>query len=479
MIYDVIIIGCGVVGGSVAYELSHYDVKALVLEAENDIATGTTKANSGIVHGGYDPKPGTLMAKLNVIGANLMEQYCEKLNVPYKKTGSLVVAFNQDELKTIKKLYNRGIENGVLGLEILSGEQVAEKEPNLAKVAGALYSKNAGVVSPWELALGLSEFSATNGVEFKLNSKVLHIEQNGDVFVVKTKDNTFETKNIVNCAGLNADAIHDMMSETRFKTEAQRGQYFLLDSSQNNLVSHVIFQCPNELGKGILVSPTAHGNIIIGPDNQTVEGNDVSVTREGLSFIEQAAKKSVPNIDVRSSIRNFAGVRSVIENYDDFLIQETKKGFFEACGIKSPGLVSSIAIGKYIVELMEKSRGTLNKKQVVDYKRNFVYFKHLSTKQRDKLIKQNPSYGRIICRCETVTEGEVIDALNSPIRPVSVDGVKRRCAAGSGRCQGGFCSPRVMELISEYNGVSLDEIPLDKEGSYITTGDTKGENKDV
>ncbi len=478
LVFDVVIIGGGVVGCAIAYELSRYDVKTALIEAENDIATGTTKANSGIVHAGYDPKPGTLMAKLNVVGANAMEQYCDNLNVPYKKCGSLVLAFEQEEMKEVQKLYERGKENGVHGLEIWNGERVAREEPNLAKVEGALYCANAGVVSPWELALGLAEFSAKNGVEFSLSNPVISIKKDGEIYTVTTEKQSFKTKNIVNAAGLNCEKIHNMVLPQRYKTSAHKGQYFLLDNSQNDIVKHVIFQCPNKLGKGVLVSPTAHGNIIVGPDSQEVDGNDSSVTRDGLSFVSIAAKKSVPSLDLSTSIRNFAGVRSIIDQ-EDFLVEKTADGFFEAAGIKSPGLVSAIGIGKYMLDLLEKNGLMLCEKEIVEHSRKYVDFKHMSAKQRKNLVEQDPSYGRIICRCESVTEGEVIDALKSPIKPVSVDGIKRRCAAGSGRCQGGFCSPRVMELISKHNDVSLDDIPQDKSGSFITTGNTKGGSRDV
>ncbi len=478
MVLDVIIIGGGVVGCAIAYEISRYDVKTLLIEAENDIATGTTKANSGIVHAGYDPKPGTLMAKLNVVGANAMEQYCNKLNVPYKKCGSLVLAFENQEMKELEKLYNRGIENKVFGLEMWDGEKVASEEPNLAKVEGALYCENAGVVSPWELALGLAEFAAKNGVQFSLSNPVISIKKDDDIYIVTTEKQSFKTKNIINAAGLNCEKIHNMVLPAKYKTSAHKGQYFLLDSSQNDLVKHVIFQCPNKLGKGILVSPTAHGNIIIGPDSTEVNGNDTSVTRDGLALVAKVAKKSVPSLDLSTTIRNFAGVRSIIDQ-EDFLVEQTSNGFFEAAGIKSPGLVSAIGIGKYMLELLEKSGLELAKKAIVEHSRKYVDFKHMSASQRKKLIEQDPSYGRIICRCESVTEGEVIDALNSPIKPVSLDGIKRRCAAGSGRCQGGFCSPRVMELIAKHGGVGLDDIPQDKSGSFITTGDTKGGSRDV
>jgi len=474
--YDVAIIGCGIIGAATAYELSRYDLKIAVLEKENDIADGTTKANSAIVHAGYDPEPGTAMARLNVLGNSMTEEIAKKLSVHYEKCGSLVLAFNEDDLHTIYRLYRQGVINGVPGIQVLNARQTLDMEPNLsAEIKGALYAPSGAIVNPWELCIAMADTAKRNGADFFLNSKVDRIERTGTAYHLYCGDKMYEAARVVNAAGLHSDDVHNLIADPEFRIIPSKGQYYLLDKSQGGLVSRVIFQCPSKVGKGVLVSPTVHGNLIVGPD--AVEGmddDDVSTTQAGLDFVRETAVRSVPGINFRESIRNFAGVRAQSE-HKDFIIEESKtaKGFISLAGIKSPGLTSAPAIALECVKILESTGVYLKKKEKFIDERKKVNFKALSPDEKEALIEKNPLYGRVICRCETVTEGEIVDAIHSPITPRTVDAIKKRCNAGMGRCQGGFCGPRVQEILARELGIPLEEVLLNKQGTYILTGETK------
>lgn len=473
---NVVIIGCGVIGAATAFELSKYDVNVTIIEAQNDVAMGTTKANSAILHAGYDPEPGTLMAKLNVEGVKLAKEVCEKLDVPYSQCGSLVLAFDDEDVKTVETLYARGNENGVPDMEIWDTAKILEKEPNLsAEVKSALYAPSAAIVSPWEFALAMAETAVQNGAKIMLNSKVTAIDKKDGGYLVHTTNGDVEADYVVNAAGVHCEEIHNMVAALAFKTQANRGEYYLLDKSEGQCVNHVVFQCPTKVGKGVLVSPTVHGNLIVGPSAEDVEdGDNVACTSDALANVGNAARKSVPNINLRASIRNFAGNRALTD-HSDFIIEEAEgaKGFVDLAGIKSPGLSSACAIGKMAVEILGNSGLELNEKDNFICERKKVRFKELSVEEKQKAIAQNSAYGTVICRCETITLGEILDTLNTPIPPHSVDGVKRRCNAGMGRCQGGFCGPRVVEILSKELGISPLEITQDQSGSYILTNETK------
>ena len=473
--YDVAIIGAGITGCAIAYELGKYNVKAVIVEKENDVSVGTTKANSAIIHGGYDPKPGTKMAESNIKGNVYTKELCEKLDVPYKQIGALVVAFSEEEKKTLEELKQRGITNGVPDMEIWDKEKLLKEEPNLSdKAVAALSSPNVGIVSPWELALALAETAVLNGVEVKLNTEVSGIEKENDTYKIETNNGVIEAKYICNAAGVFADKVNEMCNEKTFEITPNKGEYYLMDKSQGNLVNHVIFQCPNEKGKGVLVAPTVHGNLIVGPDSQPSAANDVSTTKQGLDFVRNTALKSVPGINFRESIRNFAGVRARTADHD-FHIYEDKnnKGFINIAGMQSPGLSSACAIAPDILKMLENSGLTLEAKEDIVDERHIDRFKHLSHEDREKLVEKNPAFGKIICRCETITEGEIINAVHRPIPATSIDAVKRRCNAGMGRCQGGFCGPRVQEIIARELNKPLADIPQDRLGTNIITGETK------
>ncbi|QQO08421.1 NAD(P)/FAD-dependent oxidoreductase [Breznakiella homolactica] len=474
--FDVIVIGCGIAGAAAAYELSKYRLSVAVLEKENDVACGATKANSAIIHAGYDPEPGTLMAKLNAEGTELAGQLFEQLDIPHRRCGSLVVAFSPEETAVLEELYGRGISNGVPGLELLGPEELRRLEPNLSKsAAGALLAKSAMIVSPWEYALALAETAVRNGTKLFLSSEVLGITRSADSWQVLTRSGTYCARYVVNAAGINADVIHNMAAAPDFTITPDRGEYYLLDKSEGQCVSHVIFQCPSLKGKGTLVSPTVHGNLIVGPNNETPRGrDDVAVTGDGLAEVASKARISVPDLNLRANIRNFSGIRAVADK-PDFIIAEAPDapGFIDIAGIKSPGLSAAPAIARYALEILRAAGLTLTEKESFIAARRRLRFAELDPREKTELVRKNPAYGQVVCRCETVTEGEIIDALNSPIPPVTLDGVKRRCNPGMGRCQGGFCSPRVLQLLAEHHRMDPTEILQDREGSVILTGETK------
>ena len=442
--FDVAIIGCGVIGAATAYTLARYQLKVLVLEAENDVADGTTKANSAIIHAGYDPEPGTRMARLDVLGNRLAGEICERLDVPFKRNGSLVLAFSEEEIPHLKKLYSNGVANGVPGIRLLDAAQVRELEPNLSdRVVAALYAPSAGVISPWEYALAMAQVAVRNGVRLERGSRVTAIRKlEGEGYELHTGTGDYQARRVINAAGLHSEEIHNMVAPPSFHIQPTRGQYYLLDKSEGSRVNCVIFQCPTKLGAA------------------------------ALEQVAELGRKSVPSVDLRASIRNFAGVRANSDR-GDFVIEEAAPGFIDLAGIKSPGLSSAPAIALEAVELLKGTGLELREDpDFVDGRRR-PRFKELSEAEKRALIAKDPAYGRVICRCETVTEGEILEAVRAPIPPVSVDGVKRRCSAGMGRCQGGFCGPRVLEILSRELHRDPTEILKDKAGTVILTGQTK------
>ncbi|MGL4392521.1 MAG: NAD(P)/FAD-dependent oxidoreductase [Fusobacteriaceae bacterium] len=481
--YDVLIIGAGISGASIARELSRYDLNVAVLDKENDISNGTTKANSAIVHAGYDPLPNTLMAKYNAIGNSMYPKICEELGVPFKNCGSLVLAFDEEDMKHVKNLYEQGIKNKIPQLEILDKKKVYELEPNLQDgVVGALYAKTAGIVGPWELTIAMMEDAIINGVKLLLNNEVIGIKKSGDNFEVEIKNSNkdenltekFMTRKIINCAGIYADKIHDMIAAKTFEIHPRKGQYFVLDKSQGEKVGRTIFKCPTEMGKGVLISPTVHGNLLVGPDSLDVKDKEeLSTSSDRLNFIREASVHSVKNIEFRESIRTFSGLRAESDT-KDFIVGETKdeKGFFDVAGIKSPGLTAAPAIAKEIADILQEDLKPAKKSNIKKIKQE-KHFMELSEKEKSEKIKSDPSYGKIVCRCEMITEGEIKAAIKRPAGATTIDGVKKRCRPGMGRCQGGFCGPRVQEIISHELKIPMEKIFLDKQGSYILTGRTK------
>lgn len=474
--YDVVIIGAGVIGASIFRELTKYNLKIAVVEKENDVAMGATKANSAIIHAGYDPRVGSLMAKYNVKGNEMFESLCKELSVPFKRIGSLVLAFNNEELNLINTLFINGKNNGVKNLKILSRDEVLLLEPNISKdIIGALYAPTSGIVGPFEYTIALMENGYQNGGEVILESEVVSIIKNNN-FIIKTKDGKeIKSRYVVNAAGVYADKIHNMICKEKFKIVPRKGEYFVMDKSQGTIVNHTIFQCPSRLGKGILVTPTVHGNLLVGPNAVDLEDKEsLSTTSEGLSYIRKASIKTTNKINFRESIRNFSGLRAT-SDIDDFIIGEDSqvRGFIDIAGIKSPGLSSAPAIAEDVVKILLNSGLKLIKNDSFTGARTNVRLTDLLSSEKNELIKKQPTYGRIICRCEEITEGEIIDAIKHSFGKITLDGVKRRCRPGMGRCQGGFCGPRVQEIIARELNIKMEEVVLEKNNSIILYGKTK------
>lgn len=474
---DVIVIGAGIMGAATAYELAKYDLKVKVLEKEHDVSNGTSKANSGIVHAGYDAPEGTLMAKYNALGNAMYEDLCKEIDAPFKRTGSLVLAFSEEERAHLTLLYNRGLKNGIPNMRIIEKEEVFAMEPNVSKeVVAALYAPTAGVTGPWEVTIKMLENAALNGVEVITDAKVEKIEKLENGYkVILANGEELETRALVNAAGVFADEINNMVSERKFKITPRAGEYFLLDKVQGNLVSSVIFQCPTKVGKGVLVAPTAHGNLIVGPTAEKVEDKEyVGNTLSGLDKIRVTATKSVKDINFRDNIKNFSGLRAEAD-IDDFIIGEAEDApyFFNIAGTKSPGLTSAPAIGVDVAKMIVERLGDVKKKEEHKKNRPQIHFMELSNEEKAEVIKKDPRYGRIICRCENITEGEIVDVIHRMVGAKTVDGIKKRCRPGMGRCQGGFCGPRVQEILARELNQKLEDIVLDKVGSYILTGETK------
>ncbi len=476
MVYDVAVIGCGVIGASAAYALAKYNVNTVILEMHNDVAMGTTKANSAILHAGYDPEPGTDMAYLNVKGSAMAKEICKALNVHYNQIGSFVLAFSAEDDLHVKKLYENGVANEVPNVQILTGDEVRKMDKNISEnVTSALYAPSAAIVDPWEFALAMAQTAVKNGTQIKLNTKVLEIiapQNEGGNYTVKTNNGDYEAKYIINAAGVFAQEVHNMVAEPTFEITASKGQYFLLDKTEGERVKHVVFQCPTKVGKGVLVSPTVHGNLIVGPNSSDTTKTDLSTSTKGLNEVSSAAVKSVPSVNFRENIRSFAGLRA-IANRDDFIIEFAANNFLDLAGIKSPGLSAAAAIGERAVTMLGEKGLELKEKANFDNTRKKTKFNHLSTEEKAELIKKDPAFGRVICRCVTATEGEIIESIRAEIPPCSINGVKRRTNSGMGRCQGGFCGPRVVEILARELNVDPMDIPQEQEGTYVLTGRTK------
>lgn len=472
--FDVLIIGAGCVGSCAAYELSQYNLDVLLIDKENDVSLGASRANTAVVHGGYDPDPNTLMGKYNVEGAKLCMELVKTLDVEFKKSGSLVVAFSDEEMKTVHEKYQRGLINGCEGMEIWDGDKVRKKELNLSKdIVGALWIPESGVINPWEFTISHVEVAIREGVKLKLNQEVTDIEDKDDYWLVKTKNNQFKAKHVINAAGVFADKVHNMVAEPAYTIEPTRGQYYLLDRVAGQTVKSVIFPCPTPISKGILVSPTVHDNILVGPDAEIIpDAEDTSTTAEKLDYVGTEAKKTVPSLNLRDNIRNFSGVRPN-SDHNDFYVKVVANNFVDLAAIKSPGLTCAPVIAREGIKLLESEGLALDKKKEWDGKRKIVRFKELPEEERAEFVKENPEYGRVICRCEHITEGEILASLNRGIKVRSLDAIKRRCGTGMGRCQGGFCGPKVLEIIARETGLAPEDVLLDKTNSYILTGRTK------
>ncbi len=474
--YDIIIIGAGVSGTAAARELSRYEADICVLEKEEDVCCGSSKANSAIVHAGYDAVPGSLKARLNVRGNELMGDLARELDFPFERRGSLVLCLNEEEMPELQALYDRGVENGVKDMRILTGEEVLAMEPNVAdNVCAALYAPTAGIVCPFGLNIAMAENACANGVAFQFNTQVDKITKLEEGYALHTNNGTFRARFVVNAAGVYADALHNMVSDDRIHITARRGDYCLLDKEAGGHVGRTIFALPGKRGKGVLVTPTIHGNLLVGPTAVDVEDKEaVNTTAEGLAELTAKAQMSVKNIPMKQVITSFAGLRAH-EDGGDFMIGEVPDapGFIDCAGIESPGIASSPAIGEMIAQILCEKMGLKKKKDFIATRQGITDPSRLSMDERNALIMENPAYGNIVCRCEMVTEGEIVDAIRRPLGARSLDGVKRRTRAGMGRCQSGFCSPAVMDIIARECGMDLYDVTKSGGGSRILTGVNK------
>lgn len=509
MEYDVVIIGAGISGACIARELSKTTARVCLLDKEDDVSCGTSKANSGIVHAGYDPEPGTLMAKYNVRGAELFADLAQKLHFDYKQIGSLVLAFDDDGLAKLKVLLERGKKNGVKGLKILNRTQLEELEPNLSEEAlGALYAPTAAITSPYQATWAIAESAVINGVTFLRNTAVHSItppasktsaarskttgksdddkspSRTAAFFTLSTTAGEIKARFVVNAAGLKADEISRMAGARDYRIIQRKGEYCLLDNKCINLVNHVLFQTPGPLGKGVLVTRTVDGNILIGPSADAVSKDTIDytgTTAASQEAILKAARLSVPDIPQRNIINSFAGIRAIAVEPDgtpinDFIIEEddTIRGFINVGGICSPGLTSAPAIGEAVVDLLKKAGlKTSSNTHFIEEREGIPSFKFASHEEKLALIKKDSRYGQIICRCEMITEGEIVAAIHSPIGAVDLDGVKRRTRAGMGRCQAGFCSPRVTEILSRELQIPMINITKRGGTSYVLDSKTR------
>lgn len=474
--YDVVIIGAGVTGCSIARELSRYPLKTAVLEKEEDVCAGTSKANSGIVHAGFDAKPGSVKAVMNLRGSERMEELSKELDFPYRRNGSIVLCFQEEDIPRLEKLKAQGEVNGVKGLEILRGEAMKQLEPEISdEVVALLHAPTGGIVCPFKLTLAMAENANVNGVEFFFDEEVTAIEKTEKAFLIRAGKNTYETRLLVNAAGVYGDVWNNAVSERKLSITPRKGEYCLLDRKVGTLVDKTVFQLPTAYGKGVLVTPTVHGNLMIGPTAVDIEDKeDISTTGKGLSEVIKKARISVDKIPMGQTITSFSGLRAH-EAGDDFVIGEAPDcpGFFNAVGIESPGLSAAPAIGECVAKLIAKKLNVQEKPDFIAARKDIVSIAHASKEEISALIEKNPAYGNVICRCETVTEGEIMDAIHRPLGARSLDGVKRRTRAGMGRCQSGFCAPKTMEILARELKVSPLTITKAGKASRLLSGQVK------
>jgi len=465
--YDVIVIGTGCVGLAIARELSFYDTSICVIEKSEDICSSTTKANSAICHTGFDAKPGTLKAKMNSQGAKLMKELAKDLDFSYKNNGHYVLCFNESDRPALEELLERGVKNGVKELEIISGDELRKREPHISNdVVCALSAPTGAIICPFELCEALYENAKDNGCEFIFNEEVKTIKKENDHYVINDE---YESKVVVNAAGLYSDELHNMVSNKKYHITPRSGNYLLMDKDIGNYVSSTIFQLPTKLGKGVLVTPTVHGNLLVGPTAvDRKEKDDESTTADELKQVIEKSKLSIDGILYNKVITSFSGLRAH-EDGGDFILGECEDapGFFDCVGIESPGLSSAPAIGQLISNKVVNKLNLNKKEKVITTRKAIPSLRNMKVEERKKMIEENPLYGNIICRCEEISEGEIVEAIKRGA--TSLDGIKRRTRAGMGRCQAGFCMPKVMEILSRELNKDMTEITKNSKGSNIVT----------
>lgn len=476
MIYDVIIVGGGVIGCAIARELSKYKLRTVLLEKNNDVCNETSAANSAIVHSGYDPLPNSLKAQMNVLGNSMYPQMCKELDVPFIQNGSLTIATTDDEMNTLLSLQKRANENKV-ETKILSSEEVLKLEPQLNKdIKGALFAPTCGIVNPFELTVALMENAMDNGVELLLNHEVNNIKINeNSVSVFCKNDKELECKVLINAAGLFADDINAFVDKDSFTITPRKGQYFVLDHFDLNFVKHTLFMVPSDKGKGVLVTPTTSGNYLIGPSSDFVDDKqDLSTTKDILDSVRSQASRIIENIPYANLIRQYSGLRAV-SSTGDFIIEHSKvsKNLINVAGIQSPGLASCPAIALKVVELLKECMPLNVNEEFNPIRRKVYRLKEMSIEDKNKLISENPQFGHIVCRCEKISEGEIVDCIHRNCGATTVKGVKKRCRPGFGKCQGAMCEASVIKILARELKKDESEILYSENGSNILKYETK------
>lgn len=474
MMYDAVIVGGGAVGCAVARWLSRYRLRICLVERGEDVCVGTSKANSAICHAGFDAPAGSAKARFNVEGSRMMEALSRQLDFPYRRCGALVLCFDETDIPRLEELKRRGEQNGVEGLAVLDREALRRQEPRVSpEAAAALYAPTSAIICPFGMTIALAENAAANGCEFRFDAEVRHIRREDGHFLLETSQGVLESRVVISAAGVHGDVLHDQLCETKLSIVPRRGEYCLLDRRDGELVQHTIFQLPSAMGKGVLVSPTVHGNLLVGPTAEDQNDKDcTATTAAGLRRVTETAARSVPDLPMRDVITSFAGLRAHLDGGDDdFIVGESADGFFEAVGIESPGLSSAPAIGRYLAGLAAEKLRAAKKDDFLPERRDIPRPREMDLAARQVLIEKDPAYATVVCRCEQITEGEIREAIRRGAR--SLDGVKRRVRAGMGRCQGGFCTPRVLELLHEELGVPMAELTKGGGDSRLLTGRTK------
>ena len=465
---DIIVIGAGVVGCSIARELSKYNLDVLVVEKNSDVSEGVSKGNSGIVHAGYNEKIGTLKAKLNIEGNKMFDDLSRDLQFPFKRNGAFILAFSDKDMKTLESLKEKGEKLGVEGLEILTREEALNIEPNLNKeIVGVLNVKTSGIVSPYEMTIALAENAAENGVEFKLNSKVTNIEKISEGYkVTLNSKEVVNGKLIINSSGLEGAFLNNLVSMSKREINPVKGEYCLFDKVAGAMINKTLFQVPSKLSKGVLVTPTAEGNLLVGPN--AVEGKTLETSREGIDEILDKSKKSVEELPLARILNTFSGIRPKT-NHGDFIIEEVEdaKNFINVIGIDSPGLTAAPAIGVYVVNMIKDKLDLIEKKNFKKTREKIARFAELSLEEKNRLIKEKPAYGHMVCKCEFVTEGEIVEAIHRPIPALTVDAIKRRTRASMGGCQGIGCTLPISKILSRELGIDISGINKNSEGSPV------------
>ena len=470
----IVIIGAGVIGCSIARELSRYEAEIIVLERENDVACGTTKANSGVVHGGFDAKPHTKKAWYNVRGNEMFDKLSKELDFPFRRNGAYVLCFDDTKWDGLKKLYDQGVENGVKGLKVVTGDEVRKREPYVSdEVKGALWCPSSGIVSPYEMTIAYAENAAANGVKFVFEKTVDRLEKSGEKIKVVCKDgDVYEADAVVNAAGLYSDELNNSVSSKKYKIVPRKGEYMLLDKTSGYLTSTTLFQLPTAMGKGILVVPSVHGNVLLGPTAVDIEDKECrDTTYDGLAEAFDKARITVPSVTKKTVITQFTGLRAHADA-GDFVVGWAGDDLplYNLIGIESPGLTAAPALAVRAAEDVADYTALAFNKNFNPIRKGIPCFATMTENERAEIIKKNPLYGRIVCRCEVVTEGEIVDSINRPVGAKDLDGVKRRTRAGMGRCQSGFCSERVMEIIARERGIDMTEVTKSGKGSEIVVG---------